>query len=99
MTATAQIDIFTTSAPAPYTCPIASWPPGNQRDQHLGRMEVVSSGGRTWGVWGERASGFLTRPTACEAFGAGRRGFEVVGVGEEVLVRWSGEGGLGVGFW
>lgn len=60
---------------------------------------MVSSGGRTWGVWGERASGFLTRPTACEAFGAGRRGFEVVGVGEEVLVRWSGEGGLGVGFW
>ncbi|KAK0707735.1 hypothetical protein B0H67DRAFT_464898, partial [Lasiosphaeris hirsuta] len=81
-----QVDVFTSLAPAPPSldCP-STWPPGNQRDNQLGRMDVVVGGLAKWD-W--TSSSYLTRPGPCRKVGS-VEAFELVGVGDEDYVRWT----------
>ncbi|EFQ95950.1 hypothetical protein PTT_04037, partial [Pyrenophora teres f. teres 0-1] len=77
---TAQFDVFTALAPAAGST--SSWPSGNLRDQHLGRMTVQRGGAATW------VSGF---PALVQAFPcpAGKTyGGELVGVGDVDSIEW-----------
>jgi hypothetical protein len=75
------LDLFSSLNPA--TASEDSWPPGNQRDNHLGRLNVVQDGAATW------VDGF---PVAGQGFtisAAGTYGYELVGVGDADLVSYA----------
>lgn len=77
---TGQLDVFTSLAPADYST--SSWPPGNLRDQHIGRMTAKAGGEAEW------VSGF---PTFGQGFlcPAGQTyGGELVSVGDNDLIDW-----------
>ncbi|RYN15444.1 hypothetical protein AA0113_g12495 [Alternaria arborescens] len=77
---TGQLDVFTSLTPA--TGSTSSWPSGNLRDQHLGRMTAQRGGAATW------VSGF---PTLGQGFPcpAGKTyGGELVGVGDADFIEW-----------
>src|SRR6185436_8143444 len=80
---TAQLDLFSSLAPA--TQSTSTWPPGNQRDQQLGRLQVVQTGEATY-VAGQ--------PITAQSFPcpSNTKGFELVGVGDVDLVQWSNAG-------
>jgi hypothetical protein len=84
ITGSGQIDIFTTLQPA--TSSTSSWPPGNQRNNQVGRIQVVKNGIATW-VFG---SATFTIPAA------GTYGYELVGVNDVDRVSFSGANN---GFW
>lgn len=77
----AQFDVFTSLAPAEGNR--TSWPSGNLRDQHIGRMTATVDGAATW-VAGlpTFGQGFLC--PAGQTYGG-----ELVGAGESVLIEWS----------
>ncbi|KAF2877556.1 hypothetical protein BDV95DRAFT_559548 [Massariosphaeria phaeospora] len=76
------IDVYSSLKPAPaYDVP--AWgPPGNQRDQHYGRLSVVEAG---------EATVQEGHPVTVKGFpcpGEGPVGFEIVGVYDQVGVAW-----------
>ena len=77
---TGQFDVFTSLAPADYST--SSWPPGNLRDQHIGRMTAKAGGEATW-VAGFPTFGQGFPCPAGEAYGG-----ELVGVGDNDLIDW-----------
>ena len=77
---TGQFDVFTSLAPAQMDT--TSWPSGNLRDQHIGRMQAVAGGAATW------VEGF---PTFGQSFlcPAGQTyGGELVGVSDFDYIQW-----------
>jgi hypothetical protein len=77
---TGQFDVFTSLAPAEKDT--NSWPSGNLRDQHIGRMQAKNGDAATW------VDGF---PTFGQAFlcPAGQTyGGELVGVGDFDYIQW-----------
>lgn len=75
-----QFDVFTSLAPAQHST--SSWPPGNLRDQHIGRMTANVDGEAEW------VKGF---PTFGQGFlcPAGQTyGGELVGVGDNDVIDW-----------
>ncbi|KAK0615101.1 hypothetical protein B0T17DRAFT_498525, partial [Bombardia bombarda] len=80
---TGQIDVFSTLAPPPATCP-AEWPPGNRRNNQLGRLRVNNLEYSPW-EWVTTAN--LTTLTPCRPVGT-VESFEYVGVGDTDYVRW-----------
>jgi len=80
-TGTATFDVFTSIKPA--TAPSASWPPGNLRDQYLGRLKAVNNGPA------QNVEGFqpvVGQKIPCPA-GQTLAG-ELVGAGDQVYIRW-----------
>jgi hypothetical protein len=77
---TAQFDVYTSQAPA--TANSASWPSGNLRDHHLGRMTAKSKGEATW-VDGFPKFGQAFPCPAGETYGA-----ELVGAGDIDHIQW-----------
>jgi len=77
VTGSGQFDVFTSLQPA--TEDTTSWPPGNGRKDHVGRMQAVLPGSATW------IAEFI-KPFPCPT---GKKGFELVGVNDNVLITWS----------
>lgn len=77
-----RADVFTSLAPEGFS--IASdgvWPPGNKRDEHVGRIFVTAPGSA---VWEQSYHGFPEFPCpAGRVFGG-----EFVGVGDEDKIIW-----------
>jgi hypothetical protein len=84
-----KIDVFTSLAPAP-GCR-GSWPPGNQRNTHLGRLSVQPG---AFAVWDWSIKAFTTTPVPCKAPNT-VEAFELVGVYDEDHVSWGGLGSYG----
>jgi hypothetical protein len=78
------LDIFSSLQPA--TASAASWPPGNQRNNQIGRFKVVKNAAAT-SVFGSTT---FTIPAA------GSYGYELVGVYDSDLISYSGSNN---GFW
>jgi hypothetical protein len=78
VTGSGQIDVFTSLNPA--ISSTTSWPPGNQRNNQVGRIQVVKGGTATW-VFG---SATFTIPAA------GTYVYELVGVNSIDLISFSG---------
>jgi hypothetical protein len=77
---TGEFDVFISQAPA--TSNAATWPSGNLRDHHIGRMNAKAKAPATW------VSGF---PTFGQSFPcpAGKTyGSELVGVGSVDQIEW-----------
>lgn len=77
---TGQFDVFTALAPAGGAS--SSWPSGNLRDQHIGRMTVKVGGAATW------VEGFPTFGQAFPCPAGQTYGGELVGVGDVDLIEW-----------
>jgi hypothetical protein len=77
---TGQFDLFSSLAPA--TGSATSWPPGDRRNQHLGRFQVVKGGVAT-----AITAGFPT-PTGTLPTATGTYGWELVGVGDNDIIQW-----------
>ena len=77
---TAQFDVFTSLAPAAGNT--SSWPSGNLRDQHLGRMTAQTNGAATW------VSGFPTLGQGFPCPAGQTHGGELVGVGDADFIEW-----------
>jgi hypothetical protein len=78
----AMLDLFSSLQPA--TASTNTWPPGNQRNIQLGRLQVAKGATATW------VPGF---PTAGQGFtitAAGTYGYELVGVYDIDLVSFTG---------
>jgi hypothetical protein len=82
-----KIDVFTSLNPAP-GCK-ASWPPGNQRNVHAGRLSAHVGAFATWDA--TYGTSYLTEPTDCKAPGT-QEGIELVGVYDEDHVAWFPDG-------
>lgn len=82
-TGSQKMDLFTSLSPAPGCT--SSWPPGNQRNINLGRLDAVSGGEATWEA---TYSTYLTGPTKCQAPGT-VEGLELVGVYDNDDIEWS----------
>ena len=90
VTGSGLLDLFSSLQPA--TGPTTSWPPGNQRNNQLGRLQVAKGTTATW------VPGF---PTAAQSFtlpAAGSYGFELVGVYDKDLVSYSGSNGIWISY-
>jgi hypothetical protein len=77
LTGSEQFDVFTSLQPA--TQDTTTWGPGNGRNNHIGRMQAVRPGSATW------IAQFI-QPFPCPV---GKRGFELVGVNDNDLIKWS----------
>ena len=77
---TGQFDVFTSLAPA--TGDKSSWPSGNLRDQHLGRMTARKNGAATW------VPGFPTLGQGFPCPAGQTYGGELVGVGDADFIEW-----------
>ncbi|CAG5188724.1 uncharacterized protein ALTATR162_LOCUS12017 [Alternaria atra] len=77
---TGQFDVFTSLAPA--TGSTSSWPSGNLRDQHYGRMTAKHGGAATW------VSGFPTFGQGFPCPAGNTYGGELVGVGDADFIEW-----------
>nr|CEG05028.1 unnamed protein product [Fusarium clavum] len=84
-----KIDVYSSIKPA--TGPASSWPPGNQRNNHIGRLSVVPGGAATWD-FSQKPS--LAFKTPCKAPGT-VEAFEFVGVGEFDSINWNPSSGYG----
>jgi hypothetical protein len=87
-----QFDVFTSLMPA--TQSTSTWPSGNLRDQHLGRMQLGADG--TASLVSDVA------PALVEAFPCpkGVVGMELVGAGDNVDIKWtqSKEQGISISY-
>jgi hypothetical protein len=83
LTGSKKLDLYTSNKPA--TASTTSWPPGNQRNIHLGRLNMVSGGDATWEA---RYNSYLTNKVDCKPSGT-VEGFEVVGVYDVDRVSWN----------
>jgi hypothetical protein len=77
-----KIDVFTSLNPAPGCT--SSWPPGNQRNNQLGRLNAKYG----WADWEWTSSTYMTSFTDCKAPGT-IEGFELVGVYDTDYVSWN----------
>ncbi|KAI1039317.1 hypothetical protein LB505_008602 [Fusarium chuoi] len=78
-----KLDLYSSLAPAPG--PRAGWGPGNQRNVHLGRMDVKVGGFATW----EATYGpYMTQKTDCKKPGT-VEGLELVGVYDLDAIYWN----------
>lgn len=78
-----KIDVFSSIKPAPG--PTGTWAPGNQRNNHIGRLSVVAGGAATWdATYGTS----LAVKLPCKAPGT-VEAFEFVGVGDFDSINWS----------
>ncbi|KAH7231113.1 hypothetical protein BKA59DRAFT_409358 [Fusarium tricinctum] len=77
-----KIDVFTSIKPA--RGPTGGWGPGNQRNNHIGRLSVVAGRAATWDS-AQRPS--LAFKTPCKAPGT-VEAFELVGVSDFDLINW-----------
>lgn len=78
-----KLDLFTSNSPAPG--PKSGWGPGNQRNNHLGRLSVSKNNLATWD---STYSSYLTKKTPCKAPGT-KEGFELVGVYDNDFISWN----------
>lgn len=78
-----KIDVYSSIKPAPG--PTTGWSPGNQRDQHVGRLSVVPGGAATWDSAQKPSLAFKT---PCKAPGT-VEAFEFVGVGDFDSINWN----------
>lgn len=78
-----KLDLYTSTNPAPG--PRSTWPPGNQRNIHLGRISAIKGGFATWDA---KYSTYLTQKTPCKAPGT-VEGFELTGVYDQDTVGWN----------
>ncbi|KAK3370390.1 hypothetical protein B0H63DRAFT_454565 [Podospora didyma] len=85
----AQVDVFKQWQPVS-GCPSQ----GNNRDVHLGRMNVPSVAGGV-GTWAATYNAHLTAAGPCPAPGT-VEGIEIVGVGDNEDVAWQQGAGVGV---
>jgi hypothetical protein len=76
ITGSGQIDIFTSLKPA--VASASTWPPGNQRNTEVGRIQAIKGGTATW-IFGNPT---FTIPAA------GTYGYELVGVNTLDLVSY-----------
>lgn len=88
LTGSKKFDLFSTLRPTT-TCPATSWPPNNNRDQHLGRM-TAAVGAATWDMQ------FLgvAKPGPCPKPGTVVT-YELVGVYDVVEIDWNAANGSG----
>jgi hypothetical protein len=77
---TGQFDIFISLAPV--THDTTTWPSGNLRDQHIGRMTAKPDGAATW------AAGFPVFGQSFPCPGGMTYGGEMVGAGDTDRVEW-----------
>jgi hypothetical protein len=77
-----KIDVFTTNSPAPGST--TGWGPGNQRNNHLGRLSVIKGGDATWDA---TYSAHLTKKSPCAAPNT-TQSFELVGVYDKDYISW-----------
>jgi hypothetical protein len=77
---TGQFDVFTSLAPAAYST--TSWPSGNLRDNHFGRMTAHLSGEATW------VDGFSTSGKSFPCPAGRTYGGELVGTGDADRIEW-----------
>lgn len=87
-----QVDVFR-QRQIVVSCPSTS----NYRDLPLGRLDVPASGGLASWVPGSTSGDYLNQPgrSACPPAGS-LEGFELVGVGQDVDIRWSAGQGYGL---
>jgi hypothetical protein len=81
-TGTTQFDLFSSLNPA--TQSTISWPPGNERNQFMGRLQAV--------VPGEANYVADVGPTTGASFPCpygGKFGYELVGAGDQVDIEWT----------
>ncbi|KAI9162982.1 hypothetical protein HJFPF1_04577 [Paramyrothecium foliicola] len=78
-----KIDFYSSNNPV--SAPSPGWGPGNQRNNHLGRLSAVKPGFATWDA---TYSAYLTQKTDCKAPGT-KEGFELVGVYDKDVVSWN----------
>jgi hypothetical protein len=84
-----KIDVYSSIKPAPG--PAGTWAPGNQRNNHIGRLSVVAGGAATWdATYGTS----LAVKVPCKAPGT-VEAFEFVGVGDFDSINWSPSSGYG----
>jgi hypothetical protein len=83
LSGTGQFDLFSSLAPA--TKSTSSWPPGNQRNIQLARLQAVTPGEATY-VAGFPLTG---QKYPCPASGT-TAGYELVGVGDTDDIEWTG---------
>jgi hypothetical protein len=77
---TGQFDVFISLAPA--TRSTTTWPSGNLRDQHIGRMRAQPNAAATW------VAGFPTFGQAFPCPAGQTYGGELVGIGDVDHVEW-----------
>ncbi|KAF5227532.1 hypothetical protein FAUST_11712 [Fusarium austroamericanum] len=84
-----KIDVFSSIKPAPG--PTGTWAPGNQRNNHIGRLSVVAGRAATWdATYGTS----LAVKVPCKAPGT-VEAFEFVGVGDFDSINWRPSSGYG----
>jgi hypothetical protein len=77
---TGQFDVFISLAPA--THDTATWPSGNLRDQHIGRMAAKPDGAATW------LAGFPVFGQSFPCPGGMTYAGEMVGAGDTDRIEW-----------
>ncbi|KID69020.1 uncharacterized protein G6M90_00g054170 [Metarhizium brunneum] len=77
-----RLDIFSSNSVAPGKT--SGWPPGNQRNNHLGRWKKSAT---PWADW-EATYGGLSVPQPCKPPGT-VQGFEIVGVYDNTYVTYT----------
>lgn len=85
LSGTQQVAIFSSLKPAPAAGSTGWGPPGNQRNEDLGRFSLVRGGDGTL-IAGQSTK---VRSFPCPRKGAGPIGFEVVPLGDRDRVEWS----------
>jgi hypothetical protein len=83
LTGSKKVDLFSSLEPAPGCT--ASWPPGNRRNNHIGRLSLSLGATATWD---QKVSAYLTQPTDCKPAGT-YEGYELVGVYDNDYVSWN----------
>ncbi|KAH7137340.1 hypothetical protein B0J13DRAFT_559513 [Dactylonectria estremocensis] len=78
-----KLDLYSSNSPAPG--PTSGWGPGNQRNQHLGRLSVSRGADATWDA---TYFSYLTKKTPCKAAGT-VEAFELAGVYDNDFVSWN----------
>lgn len=77
-----KIDLFSSLGPAPDFA--SGWPPGNQRDKHIGRLSACLE---DFARWDATYDSYLTEETDCKAPGT-VEAYELVGVYDDDFVSW-----------
>lgn len=78
-----KLDLYTSNSPAPG--PRDTWGPGNQRNIHLGRLDLKLGG---FATWDSTQGAYMTQKTNCKAPDT-VEGFELVGVFDDDAVYWN----------
>jgi hypothetical protein len=77
-----KIDLFSSLGPAPDFA--SGWPPGNQRDNHIGRLTACKG---DFARWDATYGSYLTEETDCKEPGT-VEAYELVGVYDNDFVSW-----------